>query len=346
MSFLASSGWWCWVPVGLFLALWVVSLIQEERKRSREREVERLRQEEETKKREYEEALISTAEAKSAAAEILCKANEACLAIVANARRVHPLIKFRPYEGDPRLEEIVAESLSRNCKRRELEAKKAESRSEICNAYRKQLCSEFKNHESTLAVREILKGSHGPDDFWENEERHRKTTRGTEAEDWSLRRQAVHSRDHGMCLRCGGRVTVEECHVHHMKKSKHGGTNALENLATLCRDCHCMMPGHEHMRVRISYALFEGVLHRKSCSRLPQKTVTVKKSKWNWRQRRWGKRKRNVEVQRPDLEGLETFPFNIAVERGHSSSCPVCKPDEQYEKLLTNWLPSTLRERL
>jgi 5-methylcytosine-specific restriction endonuclease McrA len=343
MIVFAISDWLCWMPVGLFVLVWISAWLLEARERAKKKEVERLAQAAATREREFQEALVTKEEADLAAADVLRAAQEHCNALFATARRAHPLIKFGPPVFEHRLEAIIAESFRQHCKRRELDIKKAESNSAISTGYLRQLCSAFKSHHCQLLVREIAAGSHGPEDFWENEERYRKTTKGTQAKDWGLRRYAVHSRDHGICLRCGVRVSVEKCHIHHMTKSSRGGSNALDNLATLCRDCHCMMPGHEHMRVRFSYVMFEGAPHRKSCSALPKRMVTVKKPVWNRRQRRWGKRRRNVEMLRVDLEGLETFPFNIAIERGHQTACPLCKPDEQYERLLANWLPSSLR---
>ena len=52
-------------------------------------------------------------------------------------------------------------------------------------------------------------------------------------------RERVLRRDHGLCQRClrANRVQAgNECH--HIKPKAQGGTDDMENLETLCHDCH------------------------------------------------------------------------------------------------------------
>jgi 5-methylcytosine-specific restriction endonuclease McrA len=312
---------------------------------AKDREARRRREDE--KRAQAEQDRINSAPASASEVEATYQAARqqiiaACEVLRLAAVRKHPLVKFRALE--------VLTIAGLHSLRAELsQAKRVSLRSTAhgrvmmaVDSFRRELAQDFKRHQCQLVVREIAAGSHGPEDFWENEQRHRASTRGTEATDWTLRRFAVHSRDHGMCLRCGGRVSVEECHVHHTIKSKHRGTNALENLATLCRDCHCLMPAHEHMRAGILYAIYEGLIHKRNCKALPQHSVTVKRSRKSWRTGRWSKRRYSVAVMRANLDGVELRPYSIAAERGHKP-CPSCRPEAQFEAALDRWLPTVLR---
>ena len=51
-------------------------------------------------------------------------------------------------------------------------------------------------------------------------------------------RTLVLRRDNYTCKRCGKKFPPENLHVHHIIPKKIGGTDALENLETLCEDCH------------------------------------------------------------------------------------------------------------
>jgi 5-methylcytosine-specific restriction endonuclease McrA len=56
---------------------------------------------------------------------------------------------------------------------------------------------------------------------------------------WRRARQAVLYRDGHRCRRCGFPATpFEPLHVHHVVARAEGGTDALENLVTLCALCH------------------------------------------------------------------------------------------------------------
>lgn len=57
-----------------------------------------------------------------------------------------------------------------------------------------------------------------------------------------LRRMAL-QRDGYRCGNCG---LTTNLHVHHIVPLSKGGTNQLNNLRTLCRDCHTLL--HPHMQ--------------------------------------------------------------------------------------------------
>jgi 5-methylcytosine-specific restriction endonuclease McrA len=48
-------------------------------------------------------------------------------------------------------------------------------------------------------------------------------------------RRAVLRRDRWHCQKCGSTTNLE---VHHQQLRSHGGTDVLDNLITLCRNCH------------------------------------------------------------------------------------------------------------
>ncbi|AIW03400.1 HNH endonuclease [Bacillus phage Moonbeam] len=48
-------------------------------------------------------------------------------------------------------------------------------------------------------------------------------------------RLAVLERDNNTCTTCGAK---EWLNVHHIEHKKHGGTHDMNNLTTLCEDCH------------------------------------------------------------------------------------------------------------
>lgn len=63
--------------------------------------------------------------------------------------------------------------------------------------------------------------------------------RGVYPRNWDSLRRAVYARDRHRCTRCGrkgGRRVA--LHAHHIVPLSRGGTNTLENLATLCDVCH------------------------------------------------------------------------------------------------------------
>jgi len=62
-----------------------------------------------------------------------------------------------------------------------------------------------------------------------------------ESLDWTLIRDRVRRRDDHTCQRCGFSANKETEHhleVHHITPRAEGGTNALDNLTTICEVCH------------------------------------------------------------------------------------------------------------
>jgi RNA-directed DNA polymerase len=81
-------------------------------------------------------------------------------------------------------------------------------------------------------------------EFWEG--------RTTPAKaDWADLRLQVLARDKYRCTQCGRPVHL---HSHHRRARRDGGTNEMDNLQTLCADCHARTPtwgrprqaGHDH----------------------------------------------------------------------------------------------------
>ena len=56
----------------------------------------------------------------------------------------------------------------------------------------------------------------------------------TQSASWSAAKRAALARD-GKCQKCWA---TAELQVHHIKERVNGGTDGLENLLTLCSDCH------------------------------------------------------------------------------------------------------------
>ena len=54
---------------------------------------------------------------------------------------------------------------------------------------------------------------------------------------WSLVRERVLERDGHRCTICGG-VGTSSLHAHHICKRSDGGTDHMDNLATVCNRCH------------------------------------------------------------------------------------------------------------
>ena len=52
---------------------------------------------------------------------------------------------------------------------------------------------------------------------------------------WQKLRTATRHRDHNQCTNCG---TTTNLTVHHITPKRNGGTDTLDNLTTLCRNCH------------------------------------------------------------------------------------------------------------
>ena len=68
--------------------------------------------------------------------------------------------------------------------------------------------------------------------YWEG-----KTT--PEKAAWTEVRLAVLQRDGYRCVECSG---PNHLHVHHIRSRRNGGTAQMDNLQTLCKDCHAKTP--------------------------------------------------------------------------------------------------------
>ena len=60
---------------------------------------------------------------------------------------------------------------------------------------------------------------------------HRQTGR----REWASIRRTILARDGRRCQECGKAGRLE---VHHLLPLKHGGDDSVDNLKTMCRDCH------------------------------------------------------------------------------------------------------------
>jgi 5-methylcytosine-specific restriction endonuclease McrA len=154
-------------------------------------------------------------------------------------------------------------------------------------------------------------------DFWKSEIKHRTTKHGTLPVDWTIRRQIIHKRDNKKCRRCGIEVELSDCHIHHIIRKSKGGMHSFENLVTLCRDCHALMPEHDDMKTdmyyksvgtRVYYFLSKnGTIHKDGCQH-------VNKSK-----------------RVSDL-------YSRLIERGYKP-CHKCNPDKLYLTGSRMWTP-------
>jgi RNA-directed DNA polymerase len=57
---------------------------------------------------------------------------------------------------------------------------------------------------------------------------------------WMETRAQILERDEYRCSKCG--KSLSNLEVHHIKAKRHGGKNTLDNLETLCTDCHAQTP--------------------------------------------------------------------------------------------------------
>ena len=65
--------------------------------------------------------------------------------------------------------------------------------------------------------------------------------------DWGTRRRMVYRRDDYTCQRCGAKGGGDgdvELHAHHIVPKSQGGSHSLNNLTTLCYECHNAV--HDH----------------------------------------------------------------------------------------------------
>lgn len=63
---------------------------------------------------------------------------------------------------------------------------------------------------------------------------------GAYPRNWDSLRHLVYARDRNRCTVCGDRGRKVELHAHHVVPLSRGGTNTLDNLVTLCSECHRM----------------------------------------------------------------------------------------------------------
>jgi 5-methylcytosine-specific restriction enzyme A len=75
---------------------------------------------------------------------------------------------------------------------------------------------------------------------------------------WDDIRIKVWERDSKKCTKCNVDISIDECHIDHIK-SGILGTNKLENLRTLCRRCHVLRADLRHQGM-ISKALLQGII--------------------------------------------------------------------------------------
>ena len=75
---------------------------------------------------------------------------------------------------------------------------------------------------------------------------------------WRETRRKVWERDNGQCQHCDKPVTLNACHIDHIRSGKHG-TNEMSNLRTLCRRCHVLRADMRH-RGMIANALRDGII--------------------------------------------------------------------------------------
>jgi 5-methylcytosine-specific restriction protein A len=75
---------------------------------------------------------------------------------------------------------------------------------------------------------------------------------------WQLTRLKVLERDTFSCVRCKAKVTVTTAHIDHIISGIRG-SNHMENLRTLCRQCHVLRADSRH-RGMIAKALKDGII--------------------------------------------------------------------------------------
>ena len=75
---------------------------------------------------------------------------------------------------------------------------------------------------------------------------------------WQETRKRVWKRDLGICIHCLSSITLEECHIDHIRSGKLAG-NEMSNLRTLCRRCHVLRADKRH-RGMIAKALADGII--------------------------------------------------------------------------------------
>jgi len=75
---------------------------------------------------------------------------------------------------------------------------------------------------------------------------------------WRALRVMIWRRDGRRCVRCQRRLHLHQAHIDHVRAGKLG-TNAFQNLRTLCRRCHVLRADCRH-RGMIAAALRDGII--------------------------------------------------------------------------------------
>ena len=126
--------------------------------------------------------------------------------------------------------------------------------------------ADFISYSPNLTVSKRIVRNQVPQRFSADDDRFRTTEYGRNPPDWAERRKAVYNRDRGCCRRCGVTVSLYKCHIHHLVRRSAGGHHSLENLVTLCIDCHGLMPKHEKVTGGPFYHLRgRDTLHTQEC---------------------------------------------------------------------------------
>jgi hypothetical protein len=124
---------------------------------------------------------------------------------------------------------------------------------------------EYKQAQVILVIKNAIPSEVGSKSFWENEERNRCTEANKNPSDWIERREVVFLRDNCQCQRCGMKVELHNCHIHHIERRSKGGNHSLFNLITVCRDCHALLEGHEILKGISAYYISQKTFHVPRC---------------------------------------------------------------------------------
>jgi 5-methylcytosine-specific restriction enzyme A len=71
-------------------------------------------------------------------------------------------------------------------------------------------------------------------------------------------RPFIWKRDRKKCVRCGKELSLDKCHIDHIKSGKFAN-NKFVNLRTLCRRCHVLRDDKNHLGM-IASALRDGII--------------------------------------------------------------------------------------
>lgn len=75
---------------------------------------------------------------------------------------------------------------------------------------------------------------------------------------WTITRRRIWVRDGGVCQHCWRAVTLEVCHIDHIRSGRLA-SNQDSNLRVLCRRCHVLRADSRH-RGMIAGALRDGII--------------------------------------------------------------------------------------